>query len=235
MRYFLCVAIVLTATAFGDSAIAADTAPQAAPAGSAGALVYSVWAFRADGGKWVKDEQHSWTTTDPAAALAYTRKIDAVRGWTATNNVPAPTAIATAAANIAARRFFGRRLPGGVFFGGGPVDAAGNGLLNIHIGGMSVSVPYLTVPNAGAADDSSDDDSSQFYDNWPNNGDTSQIDQMNATQDMINNQIQNDNLQNMLNEQNFENTENMINNQQNEVNTQNAVNEQNEINAQMGP
>ena len=43
--------------------------------------VYSVWAFTRAAGKWVKDENHSWTTSDPVLGLEYAKKVNAVAGW----------------------------------------------------------------------------------------------------------------------------------------------------------
>ena len=51
---------------------------------------YSVWAFKLANGKWVKDEKYSWTTPAPLLGLQYTKNVNAVPGWTATNNCPAP-------------------------------------------------------------------------------------------------------------------------------------------------
>ncbi len=65
----------------------------------------------------------------------------------------------------------------------------------------------------------------------PNYGDTSDLQNQIATQDMINNQMMLNNQQDWQNTQDFINTENMVNNMQDMVNTQNMVNEQNMINS----
>ena len=35
---------------------------------------YTIWAFKQADGKWVKDDAHCWTTTDPQQGLAYARQ-----------------------------------------------------------------------------------------------------------------------------------------------------------------
>ena len=56
--------------------------------------VYKVWAFNLTGGKWVKNDEYSWSTghrgqaNDRLVALDQVKRIDAVPGWCATANVP---------------------------------------------------------------------------------------------------------------------------------------------------
>ena len=57
---------------------------------AASPILYSVWAFQLTAGQWVKDEKYSWTTSDPRAALEYTRKVNAVPGSCTTTNSPQP-------------------------------------------------------------------------------------------------------------------------------------------------
>jgi hypothetical protein len=148
---------------------------------------YSVWAFRLVNGKWVKDDQYSWTTTDPLLGLEYARKVSAVAGWSATTNCPPPVEKAQRYAD------------------GGVVHGAENYSIRLNIGGWSITVPYAAVQNgANGGSDSYTTDSSPTYDN------TSDIQNMINTQNMINNQINNDNIQNMINTQNMISTQNMI-------------------------
>ena len=51
---------------------------------------FAVWSFRLSDGKWVKDDAHSWTTSDPVSGLEYAHKVQAVAGWAATTNCPQP-------------------------------------------------------------------------------------------------------------------------------------------------
>ena len=52
-------------------------------------VAFAVWAFKLTDGKFVKNDQYSWTTADPLAALDYAQKLAAVPGWSATTNAPA--------------------------------------------------------------------------------------------------------------------------------------------------
>jgi hypothetical protein len=212
MRAIHSITVLLVAT----SVFAAENAYAALPANSApvaaaGNPVYSVWAFKNVAGKWVKDNQYSWTTSDPVAGRAYARRVDAVPGWTATTNLPAATR--------QARRFgFGAAPNAGI------VNNPANSLLTVNAGGYSISIPYSLIQRAGIdprtigsanlTDSGSDDTSSDI---WPSASDTSAIDQSNALQDTLNQQQALNNEQENIDEQNFENTENMINSQ-NEAN-----------------
>ena len=158
---------------------------------------YSVWAFSFADGKWVKDDKYSWTTSDPVAGLDYAKKVAAVAGWTTTTNCPPPVPKAQR------------------YVDGGMVHGAENYSMRINIGGFSISIPYSALQNAGGGSDGS-----SFYDNFSTYGDTSDIQNTIATQDMINQQTANDNEQELINEQNFQNTENDINNEQNTINAQ---------------
>jgi hypothetical protein len=97
---------------------------------------------------------------------------------------------------------------------------------------LGIQPSQLQASVAGTETDASEPSSGAYVSTY---GDTSDIDRMIATQDMINQQQNFNNMQDMLNTQNFINTENMINNMQNDVNTQNMVNEQNMINAMNNP
>jgi hypothetical protein len=77
----------------------------------------------------------------------------------------------------------------------------------------------------------SQSDTTDYAPITPNYGDTSDLQNQIATQDMINNQMMLNNQQDWQNTQDFINTENMVNNMQDMVNTQNMVNEQNMINS----
>jgi len=201
-------------TTFHGAAVT-DSRPSAAPPQP----TFDVWAFHLQNGQWVKDAQHSWKTTDPEQGIAYAKQVNAVPGWRATDNCPdtvplnqryvdggtlhgAPTYVSAAS-----------RLPASIY--AGPWGA----YLQQMLSGIYVD------PNAPGEIDSTPSVSNSNY------GDTSDIQNMIATQDMINQQQQLNNIQDTINTQNFINTENMVNNMQDMVNTQNAVNEQNMINA----
>ena len=61
-----------------DMAVTAPTRPST--------LTYTVWAYHLTGGKWGKSDPYSWTTTDPVQGWQYTKDVNAVPGWYATNN-----------------------------------------------------------------------------------------------------------------------------------------------------
>jgi len=153
--------------------------------------MFSVWAYQLTDGKWVKNDQYSWTTADPSLGLKYAKSVDAVAGWTTTTNCPPTVPKAQREVN------------------GGTVQGAENYAMRINVGGFSFAVPYSALQNASGGDSDS-----LIYDN--NNSDTSLQDSI-ATQDMINQQTMNDNEQESLDDQNFFNTENMINTQQENI------------------
>ena len=182
MRTILTIAVFLVATpvlAAGPNPNAALPANPgtAAPVAASATPIYSVWAYQQVGGKWVKNDQYSWTTTNPATGRAYARRIDAVPGWTATTNLPARA--------TRARQFgYGAAPRAGI------VNNPGNQMLSVNAGGYSISIPYSLIQragvdprtiNSGNFTASSSDDSSS-YDNWPNYSDTSAIDQEQALQ-----------------------------------------------------
>lgn len=109
-------------------------------------------------------------------------------------------------------------------------NAASDGSVTIsglNIGGWTVYFPPMTVRAEHLAKSSTPStDPPPNYDNSNDIQNDLNLRQMIATQDMVNNQLQNDRIQDMLN------TQNMINNQ-NMVNAQNAMDAQNAINAQM--
>jgi hypothetical protein len=51
-------------------------------------LTFTVWAYKLTDGKWVKSDKFSWTTKDVVQGWEYTRNVNAVPGWCATNNCP---------------------------------------------------------------------------------------------------------------------------------------------------
>ena len=172
---------------------------------------YSVWAFKLTDGKWVKDEQYSWTTGDPGQGLAYANRVNAVPGWKATTN--SPPSLPTI-----------RQYVNGAAVSGGAGDSYIQ-LPTICINGWTVRLPSLRIPAGVAVGDEVDStglDDSLNDANWRAIQDSVNLQNMLNTQDMINTQMMNNNIQDMINTQNFINTENMIN-------TQNAVN------AQMNP
>ena len=140
------------------------------PTQSPATPTYSVWAFTLTGGKWVKSDQYSWTTTDPTVGLAYVNRVDAIPGWTATTNCPPALPQS-------------QRLVDGGNVQGTIATAPRNGMMTFNLGGVSISVPYGLLRRAGVGGGSyttSDFDSSA---DWPTSSDTSAIDQSNALQD----------------------------------------------------
>ena len=53
---------------------------------------FTVWAYRLEDGKWVKDPKYCWTAPETydsrIQALEYAKKVNAVEGWCATTNAP---------------------------------------------------------------------------------------------------------------------------------------------------
>jgi hypothetical protein len=168
-----------------------------------GQPVYSVWAYKLTDNQWVKSNQYSWTTTDPRAASDYARKVNAVASWCATTNLPVSPS---------------RPVQGYPNYRRGPLQIVDNGVqATISLGPMTVVVPSRMIPrdaDGQLIESPSDNDWSSTY------SDTSDIDNMIRTQDMINTQLQYDRIQDMINAQSFLNTENMIN-------TQNMVDQMN--------
>jgi len=201
-----------------------QTARRTRPAQLPDKPTYAVWAFQNNGDKWVKNDQYSWTTADPLSGLNYAKQLDAVAGWTATTNCPPPVP--------QAQRF----VNGGMVQGAPTRQAMAGGAMTFNLGGASITVPNWMLQRAGigfgginginvgginlgglgAAGDSGYSSS----DNWPNYSDTSQVDQSNALQDMLNQQQNFNNMEDMINQQNFDNTEQMINDEQNNLNAQ---------------
>lgn len=167
---------------------------------------YSVWAFALAGGRWVKSDQYSWTTSDPVAGLKYAKQVNAVAGWTATTNCPPP--IPTAPRIVQ----------------GGMVQGAANYSMHINLGGISVTIPYSMLQRGGVGGQGGGSyETSASSDNWPtysDTSDTSDIQNSISLQDSINAQNALDDEQNLIDEQNFENTENMINSEQENLNAQ---------------
>ena len=51
---------------------------------------FTVWVFKQQGGRWVKQEDRTLSTDDEAQARKYVADVKAVQGWTATSNLPEP-------------------------------------------------------------------------------------------------------------------------------------------------
>ena len=49
---------------------------------------FTVWVFKQEGGRWVKQEDRTLGTDDEKQARKYVADVKAVRGWTATSNLP---------------------------------------------------------------------------------------------------------------------------------------------------
>ena len=189
------------------------------------AAAYAVWAFHLDDGKWVRSQEYSWTSPDPALASQYAQKVDAVAGWRALSNLPEPIAAPQLAESPALERcelVVGRLRDSDPHGRRRRADdrpalhvravAAGHGIER-RVGGFQ---RHGRLVQRGQL---------QRHPGFAQSADSI------ATQDMINNQIMNDNTQNMLNTQNMIDTQNMVNNQLMNDNIQNMVNEQNMINS----
>jgi hypothetical protein len=204
-------------------------------------VAFAVWAFKLIDGKFVKNDQYSWATADPLAALDYAQKLGAVPGWSATTNAPATVpepqryvdggTVLGLPSNVA---YPGYSYPGygyprysryyhhhyrqphyqGTSFNGFPGVSISNGVLHTPL--MNIQLP----PGAQWNVSTDDDDNSAVFDNSQAIQDSINLRNQLATQDMLNQQQQNINLQDMLNTQNFNDTENMINTQ-NEFNMMN--------------
>jgi hypothetical protein len=173
----------------------------AAPA----ALQFSIWAFQLTDGQWVKDDKYCWTTTDPLKGAEYAKKVNAVKGWTATDNCP------QAAPRTQQQYVYGHPGRGGRVY----IDI--NSLIRDALNG---SLRTNAVPG---------DNGTAWDPSWSNSvsvesTSTPVYDNSADIQNMIN-------IQNMLNTQDMINTQNMVNNLQDMVNSQNMVNEQNMINS----
>jgi hypothetical protein len=182
-----------------QGAVASQSRPTQRPE----APTFSVWAYKLTDGKWVKNDQYSWTTADPSLGLKYAKNVDAVAGWTTANNCPPIMPKA-------------QRYVNGGMVKGAIANNQANYAMHINLGGVTFSIPYSLLRNSGVGTASS---GSSFYDNYSSSSDTS-VQDMIATQDMINNQTMNDNEQEAIDTQNFNNTENDINNEQNTINAQ---------------
>jgi hypothetical protein len=49
---------------------------------------YSIWVFKSERGKWVRQEDRTLSTDDEAQAKSYVKKVKSYPGWTATSNLP---------------------------------------------------------------------------------------------------------------------------------------------------
>jgi hypothetical protein len=188
------------------------------PASSPNKSTYAVWAFQLTGGQWLKDEQHSWTTTDPRAALAYAKKVNAVPNWSATTNCP-PVVPKNE-----------RYVDGGMLQGTENYYARAFG---IDLGARTIHIPYLNMtirlPERANNTDSDDSENSGYYDNWTDNS-AAESDYENL-QNMLNTQAA-INTQNMIDTQNMINNQNQFNAMEDMINTQNQVNMQMQMDAQ---
>ena len=52
---------------------------------------FTVWVFRQEGGQWAKKEDRTFGTNDEDQARKYMDDVKAIRGWTATSNLPQRT------------------------------------------------------------------------------------------------------------------------------------------------
>jgi hypothetical protein len=216
MQRFLCIAMLMTAPFFATPVFASGGKPSAAP--SPPHVTYQVTGLKWDGQRYVNQPGYSLTTPNLKQAADYAAQFSRYPGWSVTTNLPAET--------------FQIRQPYPVYCAPG-VNVPPYVLNWLYSFGIQPS--QLTPAIAGTQPDANSSGQPSGLDYAPNYSDTSDIDRMIATQDMINNQQNLNNIQDMLNTQNMINTQNMVNNLQDMVNTQNMVNEQNMINAMSNP
>lgn len=89
------IAIVLGSLLFG-------LGPNAGAQQHASSGPYVVWVYKSVGGKWAKQAQRTFRTSDASAAIAYVNQVKRYRGWTATTNATEPRF--SVADNIKARQ-----------------------------------------------------------------------------------------------------------------------------------
>ncbi|HEV8069439.1 MAG TPA: hypothetical protein VGP76_16990 [Planctomycetaceae bacterium] len=224
MRHSIRVATLLVAAPiFASNVLAADVQPAAAA--KPAPAMYQVSGLKWDGRHYAAQPGYSLTTPNLKQATDYAAQFNCFPGWSVTTNFPA--AIGTQ--QNFARSFAPPDGNGSAF--GAPTANVPPYILN-WLYSVGIQPSQLQASAAGSETEASVPSAGVDVSTY---GDTSDIDRMIATQDMINRQQEFNNMQDMLNTQNFINTENMINNMQNDVNTQNMVNEQNMINAMNNP
>lgn len=77
----------LSAVSRQDIKITADAATEE------GVRKYTVLVYQSQGGKWVKQADRTFVTTDIGAAEAFIVKVKSIRGWTATSDLPPKPAV----------------------------------------------------------------------------------------------------------------------------------------------
>ncbi len=92
MRTAFCTAILLSALS-AVPAMAIDAQP--APPPSPPPVNYDVWGFQWDGRQFVKQETHSFSTTDIKQATDYAAQLTSFADWAATTNLPDPCVVHT--------------------------------------------------------------------------------------------------------------------------------------------
>jgi hypothetical protein len=225
MRHLIRVATLLVAAPiFAANVLAADVHP--ATAAKPAPVMYQVSGLKWDGRHYVPQSGYSLTTPNLKQATDYAAQFSCFPGWTVTTNLPA--AIGTQR-NFASP-FVQPNLNAGSSIGA-PTANVPPYILN-WLYSLGIQPSQLQPAVAGTETSASDPSSGAYV---PTNSDTSDIDRMIATQDMLNRQQELNNMQDMLNTQNMINTQNMVNSMQDMVNTQNMVNEQNLINAMNNP
>jgi hypothetical protein len=225
MRHSIRIAtLLIAAPIFATHVLAADVQP--ASAAKPAPVMYQVSGLKWDGRQYAAQPGYSLTTPNLKQATDYAAQFSRFPGWSVTTNLPA--AIGTQR-NFTSP-FAQPDVNAGALFGAPNANVPPYVLNWLYSLGIQPSQLQASV--AGTETDASEPSSGAYVSTY---GDTSDIDRMIATQDMINQQQNFNNMQDMLNTQNFINTENMINNMQNDVNTQNMVNEQNMINAMNNP
>jgi hypothetical protein len=212
---------------------------------------FAVWAFKLTDGKFVKNDQYSWTTPDPIAALDYSQKLNAISGWRATTNAPATVPEAqryvdggpvnglptnavypgyTYPGYVYPRysHYYHHHYPYSTHHYHYPNYQGSSffGFPGVSISNGVLHTPLMNIqlpPGAQWNVNSNNSDNGASFDNSQAIQDSINLQNQISNQDMINQQQMNNNIQDMLNTQNFNNTEDMINSQ-NAINAQQMMN-----------
>jgi hypothetical protein len=225
MRHSIRIATLLVvAPIFATNVLAADVQPAAAA--KPAPVMYQVSGLKWDGRHYVAQPGYSLTTPNLKQATDYAAQFSCFPGWSVTTNLPAAIGTQPNFASPLARP----DANAGAGFGA-PTANVPPYILN-WLYSLGIQPSQLQASAAGTETNANEQSSGVYV---STNSDTSDIDRMIATQDMLNRQQEFNNMQDMLNTQNMINTQNMVNNLQDMVNTQNMVNEQNMINAMNNP
>ncbi|HEV8003502.1 MAG TPA: hypothetical protein VGP63_26805 [Planctomycetaceae bacterium] len=226
IRNSICSAMLLVASAvFVTPALAAGDKPADSPKPSP--ATYQVTGLKWNGYQYMQQPAYSLSTPNLKQAVDYAGQFCRFPGWAVTTNLPPAFGIPTVADSAVS----GAQ---GTVLGARQNADLPPWLLNmLYAWGIQ---PSQLQPSIGGAQSGTGSSDPTFgVGDVSVSSDTSGIQNMIATQDMINNQQMLNNIQDMVNTQNMINTQNMVNSMQDMVNAQNAVNEQNMINAMSNP